>query len=128
MKDEIEEAKKALCMHDTRNPDGCSCEECEAGSCPGQVSGCGCDNCFYGRHALAETAISALELAHHCGTRFYLALSGITGAEKHLRPAWERIDKATSNGGAFPKKVVRAAISKALQAINDAHSAIGPTA
>lgn len=41
-----------LCTYDSRNPywDG-----------EGRSQNCGCDNCFYGRHELAEAALAAMD-------------------------------------------------------------------
>lgn len=52
---------KSLCYYDFRNPDGCEDSEViadhERGIRTGKIPKCMCDNCFYGRTALAETAI-----------------------------------------------------------------------
>jgi len=49
-----------LCYYDPRNPDGADSEEIQE---RGIVAQCSCDNCFYGRTALAE---------HILGRRFGL--------------------------------------------------------
>jgi hypothetical protein len=47
----------SLCRYDSRNPASADldCDEREPVAAPG----CSCDNCFYGRHALAAALLEA---------------------------------------------------------------------
>lgn len=51
----IEEIKSKLCYYDKRHPDYVKSERISG------REGCMCDNCFYGRHPLAEQLLQLLE-------------------------------------------------------------------
>ncbi len=70
------EPTDSLCCHDCRNKNGCSCKEIGEECFPRQ-EGCGCDNCFYGRDALAielieaNKRLEAMDNAVFTGSRVY---------------------------------------------------------
>lgn len=47
----------SLCIHDTRHPDFADHHDAEEPTAPA-APGCGCDNCFYGRHPLAAALLA----------------------------------------------------------------------
>lgn len=102
----------SLCTHDPRNTDGCSCAAAGI-TCPGVTNGCGCDNCFYGRHALANALIHAADLVARSVTAKELRVlrhmlgsthSDVVGDDGRCKPlgwrnygAWDENDAAMNS-------------------------------
>lgn len=86
--------EESLCTYDVRNPDHATYtdEDCPPRQA-GEVRDCSCDNCYYGRHRLAEQLIAAtakLEAVDKVLTEY----EGYTGAgytyiAGNIRKAWQ---------------------------------------
>lgn len=51
------ELHAALCVHDPRNPLHAQLADPDEAPVSAAEPGCGCDNCFYGRHRLAAALL-----------------------------------------------------------------------
>jgi hypothetical protein len=108
--------KTSLCRWDTRNPDSVPLSHRDSDDPKEPPSGCACDACFYGKHAMADELLSAYEMLAEC------ALSYLHKKDGLITHSFDSMDESLCNY--LSRRGILKLVSRGLYRLSESNATV----